>query len=435
MFASLRPRGAASMIALGATAIATAQLPLPAHAQFKPEASDWYVSPLASVIAEDKDRVADIGYGGQLGVGRMMTDHLALELNLNAGRFTGFNDTGYYGAGVDAIAFGNFESPITAYALGGLGWQNANTQENPNARAFAPDNDGFLLSLGAGALISMGDFPARLRSEVRLRKELGNTINYTDVLFSAGLLFPFGGDKAPPPPVDTDGDGVPDPADRCPGSAPGSIVDAEGCELDSDSDGVPDRVDRCPGTPAGASVDGSGCELDSDRDGVVDSRDACPDTPPGTPVGNDGCALDDDRDGVLNPDDACPDTRRGARVDFRGCEIVDRIDLPGVNFETNAEVLLRSSRNTLDGAVQTLRKYPDIEVECAGHTDSRGAASYNQSLSQRRAQTVCDYLEREGISAARLSVRGYGESRPIADNDSAEGRAANRRVTLRVRKD
>jgi outer membrane protein OmpA-like peptidoglycan-associated protein len=88
--------------------------------------------------------------------------------------------------------------------------------------------------------------------------------------------------------------------------------------------------------------------------------------------------------------------------------------------------------NVLNDAVATLKKNPTITVEVAGHTDSDGAADYNESLSTRRAATVRDYLATNGISADRMSVRGYGESQPIADNTTRAGKAQNRRVVLRI---
>ena len=83
-------------------------------------------------------------------------------------------------------------------------------------------------------------------------------------------------------------------------------------------------------------------------------------------------------------------------------------------------------------AAATLQKYPDVKVEAEGHTDSSGADAYNMSLSQRRAEAVRDYLVQRGANAANLTARGFGESRPIADNATREGRAQNRRVTLRI---
>ncbi len=239
---------------------------------------------------------------------------------------------------------------------------------------------------------------------------------------------------APVTPVvkDSDGDGVPDDKDRCPGTPAGAKVDAQGCELDSDGDGVVDRLDRCPGTPAGARVDAQGCELDSDGDGVVDRLDRCPGTPPGRKVDAQGCELDSDGDGVVDALDQCPNTPRGDRVDTRGCTLTSAIQLKGVNFDNDSAVLRADARPILDEAVTTLKRYPQIRVEVAGHTDDRGADDYNLDLSQRRAQAVADYFVQMGIDAARLVPKGYGESAPVADNTTAAGRADNRRVELRI---
>ncbi|MFN3593069.1 MAG: OmpA family protein [Thiobacillaceae bacterium] len=231
---------------------------------------------------------------------------------------------------------------------------------------------------------------------------------------------------------DSDGDGVPDDKDRCPGTPPGAKVDARGCELDSDGDGVIDRLDKCPNTPAGARIDARGCELDSDGDGVVDRLDRCPGTPPGRKVDAQGCELDSDGDGVVDVLDQCPDTPKGDKVDARGCTLANTIILRGVNFDNDSAEIRADARPILDEAVATLKRYPWLKVEVAGHTDSRASRAYNLDLSQRRAQAVMDYFVQMGIEAGRLSARGYGESQPIADNATAEGRAANRRVELRI---
>ena len=106
--------------------------------------------------------------------------------------------------------------------------------------------------------------------------------------------------------------------------------------------------------------------------------------------------------------------------------------MQGVNFESNSDRLLAGATNVLDDAAATLRKNPTIKVEVAGHTDSDGAAEYNESLSARRATTVHDYLAANGVSTDRMTIRGYGESQPIADNSSSAGKAQNRRVLLRI---
>ena len=206
----------------------------------------------------------------------------------------------------------------------------------------------------------------------------------------------------------------------------------------SDGDGVYDDTDQCPGTPAGTAVDANGCALpvDSDGDGVNDEADACPSTPAGTVVDAKGCAKDSDGDGVLDGVDACPATAEGAVVDSKGCEVIRErvveIRLPGVNVETNSDRLLSGAESELDAAAKTLRSNPSVTVEVAGYTDDRGNADYNRGLSERRARSVRNALEERGVPREQMTVAGYGEDDPIASNDTAEGRAANRRVVLRL---
>ena len=236
----------------------------------------------------------------------------------------------------------------------------------------------------------------------------------------------------PAAPKDSDGDGVPDDMDRCPGTPAGARVDAQGCELDSDGDGVVDRLDKCPNTPRGARADAQGCELDSDGDGVVDRLDRCPNTPAGARVDAQGCELDSDGDGVVDALDQCPNTPRGDQVDAKGCTLASTLQLKGVNFDYDSAALRADARPILDEAVTILKRYPQLRVEVAGHTDDRGSDAYNLDLSQRRAQAVLDYFVQMGIDAARLVPKGYGETAPVADNATDAGRAKNRRVELRI---
>jgi OOP family OmpA-OmpF porin len=105
--------------------------------------------------------------------------------------------------------------------------------------------------------------------------------------------------------------------------------------------------------------------------------------------------------------------------------------LEGVNFVTNSSELTPESKSILDDVAQSLKDWPEVKVEIEGHTDSVADPAYNMDLSQRRAESVRDYLESRGIASSRLSAKGYGETRPIASNDTPEGRAKNRRVELR----
>ncbi|MDT3706052.1 MAG: OmpA family protein [Thiobacillus sp.] len=230
-------------------------------------------------------------------------------------------------------------------------------------------------------------------------------------------------------PVDSDGDGVVDGRDKCPNTPAGRKVNADGCELDSDGDGVVDGSDKCPNTAAGRKVNADGCELDSDGDGVVDGSDRCPNTPAGRKVNADGCELDSDNDGIVDGADKCP-TVYAKTAD--GCPEAapKKLVLEGVTFDNNQASLKASSFATLDEAAATLKEWGDVRVEIGGHTDSVGKDSYNLALSQRRAETVRQYLIGKGVAANRLFARGYGETRPVADNATAEGRDKNRRVEL-----
>ena len=182
----------------------------------------------------------------------------------------------------------------------------------------------------------------------------------------------------------------------------GAIIGGTICAMsDTDADGVKNYKDDCRGTAAGGIVDGRGCELDSDGDGVVDSMDRCPNTPKGTPVDNYGCPL---------------------AAEYK---------LEHVNFEFDSAKLTDGSSAMLDEGVKILKRHSDLKVEIAGHTDSQGAEEYNQGLSERRAQAVADYLIAHGANGSNITVKGYGESQPVADNGTKEGRAANRRVELR----
>ena len=159
---------------------------------------------------------------------------------------------------------------------------------------------------------------------------------------------------------------------------------------DTDGDGVYDHLDRCPGTPRGTLVDAVGCPLAP--------KPAAP--------------LDSDGDGVYDDDDFCPDTPRGATVD-------DRAEIrPAYEPE-------------LEAVATVLENNPAVKIQIQGHTDSVGAAAYNRQLSEKRARAVMEWLIQEGIDRKRLSAVGLGEARPIASNDSAEGRERNRRVELK----
>ncbi|MCH8544644.1 MAG: Ig-like domain-containing protein [Alcanivorax sp.] len=214
------------------------------------------------------------------------------------------------------------------------------------------------------------------------------------------------GRRPPPPPLDSDGDG----------------------------DGVIDELDQCPDTPRGVEVDEVGCPLDSDRDGVPDYLDQCPNTPRGVKVDEVGCPLDSDGDGVPDYRDACPGTPAGAVVDAQGCEEAFALEVRNILFASNSAELTAAGLEAV-GRVATYLGASDTRLLIVAHTDSQGAAAYNQQLSERRAESVVNALVGHGIDPARLQSQGKGESAPIADNSTAEGRQQNRRVEFIIIED
>ena len=168
-------------------------------------------------------------------------------------------------------------------------------------------------------------------------------------------------------------------------------------------------------------------EPDSDGDGVIDRLDHCPGTPSGVEVDEVGCPLDTDGDGVLDHEDACPGTPKGAKVDSSGCWV-----LKGLNFDTNKHDIKPEFDGLINEVANVLSQNPGIRIRVDGHTDTRGSAEYNLTLSKNRAKAVKDALVKKGIAANRLKSKGFGESKPAMPEDSEENLYLNRRVELTV---
>jgi OOP family OmpA-OmpF porin len=260
-----------------------------------------------------------------------------------------------------------------------------------------------------------------------------------DIMATAGVGLTVGGRSR-----DADGDGIGDAEDRCPDTPSGTPVDATGCPLDADGDGVADGLDHCYETPRGARVDAKGCPLDADQDGVADGLDACAATPAGATVDARGCPLDADKDGVHDGLDRCPDTAAGTSVGPDGCPVAQaRRPLPrldagvlrlNVQFENGKSTVRPESYAALDSVAAGLVRWPELRVEIGGHTDSRGQEAANQKLSEARARAVLDYIlgQAPQLDPQSYTVRGYGESQPLAPNNTPEGRSTNRRVEFKV---
>ena len=271
-------------------------------------------------------------------------------------------------------------------------------------------------------------------------ENLSGQNHFHNMVLGAGLTFALGAT-----PRDTDGDGVPDRKDKCPGTPMGATVDSKGCPSDAVGDGVFDGIDTCADTPKGATVDAKGCPSDSDNDGVLDGLDACPNTPAGAKVDAKGCPTDADADGVFDGLDECAETPAGLKVDAKGCpiEVMERetelldtglIRLNDVNFETGKAEIMPESYATLDAAGAVMLKWPQLRIEIGGHTDSRGGVARNKALSEARADSVRAYILRKfpALSPTQFSTKGYGPTRPVAPNTNPLNMAKNRRVEFVV---
>jgi OOP family OmpA-OmpF porin len=194
--------------------------------------------------------------------------------------------------------------------------------------------------------------------------------------------------------------------------------DANGCTPDLDGDGVDEAHDSCPDSPAGVPVDANGCP-------------PAPEPPPQESLQAPQAAADADHDGVPDGEDACPHTPAGLEVDEKGCVRPENVTLRNVHFD------LESARLTADGYVllrqvaAAMKAEPALRLEVSGHADSTGSNRYNEKLSVRRAETVHNFLNYLGIPQARMVLKAYGETKPVADNQTDEGRASNRRVDFR----
>jgi OOP family OmpA-OmpF porin len=385
--------------------------------------------------------------------GYNFTKHLGLEgyfhyVKSEFKDLPGNPDMKVFGFGIDGLYHFMPESRLVPFLAAGV----SNSHYDPEGMG---NRNKLTLNYGGGLKYFLTENVA-LRADVRHVMPLND--RYNDLLYTFGVTFAFGGEKKKAMPVvaatraaepaaaapvavvrDSDGDGVPDNQDKCPGTPAGVKVDKDGCPLDSDGDGVPDYLDKCPGTPAGVKVDKDGCPLDSDKDGVYDYLDKCPGTPAGVKVDKDGCPLDSDGDGVPDYLDKCPGTPAGVKVDKDGCPpppapvekaIVEkgRATLK-VHFDFDKAVVKNQYHDEIGNLAEVLRKYPDLKIMIEGHTDSTGDVNYNERLSLRRAEAVQKYLvEKFGIAASRLSAKGFGESLPVASNATREGRQQNRRV-------
>lgn len=344
------------------------------------EMSNWYFNPAIGIENYDHDRDLDDAGVISLGLEYRYNDHWASELRISeasADAKYGQNDVDTMRLFVDGLYYfrrGNGFEPFVTMGLGHADYDGD-----------IRDDQETEIAAGVGTRYT---FNERWSARFDLKTFFGVDDDTFDNTALVGISYAFGSSssqraaqKAPPPPApiaepDSDGDGVIDRDDRCPGTAPGTSVDPQGCDInaDADGDGVADRLDQCPDSPAGVTVDASGCPI------AVEEK------------------------------------------------VSERFN---ILFELNSASVSESSQSEMARLADFLKRYGKIAATIEGHTDSSGSAAYNKSLSQKRADAVRQQLvDRYGIDAARLSAQGFGEDRPIASNDTADGRKLNRRVVV-----
>jgi OOP family OmpA-OmpF porin len=362
------------------------------------DAPDNYIGVMGSYVIPDSNSVAKNGYGGHFIYGSPINEWLSVELNGFGHRLSaksGFSGSASeFGAGLDLRGNILMTPYLNVFGLGGIGASYTDF--------FATGNKGVApyINLGGGVLVPLTPSFA-LRADARYYGLLsGRIINGQRLVnegrFNAGLQFSFGDEHIAPP--------VQPP----PPPAPVQVVD-----VDSDGDGVLDSVDACPNTPPGTTVDASGCPL----------REIVPIAIP---------PADTDGDGVPDSLDRCPGTAPGLNVDANGCVIKQTLVLRNITFVTDSCVLTADSKAVIDKLADSMNGQPGMMVEIDGHTDTVGTQDYNLKLSQARAKTVRLYLHEKGIKMNRMTVDGFGFFKPVADNNTEEGRALNRRVEFKV---
>lgn len=371
-----------------------------------------YIAPMAS-YALTKDKSFDNGVGGMLS-GGYRKDWWAIEAT---GRYEHYSGTAAEGGLIAGLVF-PLKSGPNLYGVLGFG--------GLEIKRHAVIKKGYSLTtseVGAGYIfpLSIGNYEFGLRADARYRYghrevrvqpngDLPIQRDFQDVLLNVGLQLPMGFKPAPvPPPVETVAV-VP----TLPQCSDGKDNDVD-VKIDFPTDpGCKSAEDDDETDPPQCS-DGK----DNDGDGLIDFP------------ADKGCTSVEDND-ETDPPPPCMPPESNERVSLKGCGTGDIIVLRGVNFEFDKATLTANAKTILDGVASELLGYPEIKVELSGHTDARGSDVYNLRLSDKRAASVLKYLVGKGIAADRMTSIGYGETKPVADNETDAGRELNRRVELKI---
>jgi outer membrane protein OmpA-like peptidoglycan-associated protein len=317
------------------------------------------------------------------------------------------------------------EHPVVPYITGGIG---VGIDRLIYYSAYAPMGAGLQIKANYGSYIFI---QATHNAETSYLTKKHNS-------YSISYSLPINGKDRkpvliPPPPVvvDGDNDGVVDSLDKCPTKA--GTAKYFGCPIpDSDNDGINDELDKCPNQAGTEKY--NGCPIpDTDKDGINDEQDKCPTVAGLSRYG--GCPIPDtDKDGVNDEVDKCP-TEAGIAANNGCVDIQPLLNEIASNFKfsTGKVRLAKNKLAKLDAAIVELNKYPNIHLEIVGNTDNTGPKSINQRLSDKRAFVIYTYLVKKGVDTARLTKQGVADTKPIASNKTAKGRAENRRTDLNAK--
>lgn len=339
---------------------------------------------------------------------------------------------------------GESASAAGLWLAGGVGAANTNSLN----RLFLDAHVGYDFLLEEGQLgigPTVGLFHVS-QPDDRVRPADANVL-----LFGLHVMYDFA-EPVKKPPSDRDRDGILDGVDKCPDDPEDKdgFEDEDGCpDDDNDNDGVIDKRDDCPMDPEDKDgfEDGDGCpENDNDKDGIVDAKDKCPNEPEDKDgfEDEDGCPDDDnDKDGVPDAKDLCPDEPETVNnyADHDGCPDAEQIRVMGdkivlddrVHFRTNSHIIRGVSYPLLERLSRLVVEHPEYtHIAIEGHADARGDEKFNKDLSQKRAESVLEFMVEHGVERDRLSAQGFGSERPLVDAKSEHAYLLNRRVEFVV---
>ncbi|MGH8539068.1 MAG: OmpA family protein [Stenotrophobium sp.] len=375
-------------------------------AQSKDDVVDtrWYVSPSIGAVFAGSGNPS-FGPQGSISVGRSITEYQGIEIeggysSLNVTHLPSENKYQRAVLGVNLLQYlAPQKSDIRPYLL-----LNANGH---SIRFLGESLTGAGVGAGLGTFLKLSsNWDMRLEGRYNLDfiGQKGIVQSQTFYVWTAGLGFRYKFGAVP--------------GSEAPVTHPPEVV-----HVVQPPPPPPPVTLKCPNTPAGIPVGPDGCPLDSDGDGVPDYLDECPHTPAGAKVLPNGCALKGD----------CRTPKPGEAVDANGCAASHNFILKGVKFEFASNRLTEEAKLILNQVAETLKAYPDVDVDVEGHTDYIGSDAYNMGLSERRADAVKDYLMSHGVNGKRMTPIGYGKTRPIDTNLTEAGRENNRRVELHVK--